>query len=39
MVGRVVGCRDVDDIPAYVAPQIEHWAELHTRTERRLFRA
>ena len=39
LVGRVTGCRDCDDIPAYAAPQIEHWAELHTRTERRLFRA
>ena len=39
LVGRVAGCREIEDIPAYVAPQIEHWAELHTRTERRLFRA
>ena len=27
------------DIPAYGAPQIEQWAEIHARTERRLFRA
>jgi urease accessory protein len=39
MVSRVAALADVDDIPAYAAPQIEHWAELHTRTERRLFRA
>ena len=39
MVSRVGALTDVDDIPAYAAPQIEHWAELHTRTERRLFRA
>jgi urease accessory protein len=39
LVGRVAGSREVADIPAYAAPQIEHWAELHTRTERRLFRA
>lgn len=39
LVRRTSGCRTVDDIPAYAAPQIEHWAELHTRTERRLFRA
>jgi len=39
LVDRVVDCRDLDDIPAYAAPQIEQWAELHTRTERRLFRA
>ena len=39
MVTRVAGLTGVDDIGAYAAPQIEHWAELHTRTERRLFRA
>lgn len=39
MVARVVDCVDPDHVPAYAAPQIEHWAELHTRTERRLFRA
>lgn len=39
MVGRVAALTDADDIPASTAPQIEHWAELHTRTERRLFRA
>ena len=39
MVSRVAALTDVDEIPAYAAPQIEHWAELHTRTERRLFRA
>ena len=32
-------CATTDEIPAYAAPQIEQWAELHTRTERRLFRA
>ena len=35
MVARVGALTDVDEIPAYAAPQIEHWAELHTRTERR----
>lgn len=39
MVDRVRTLRTVEEIPAYAAPQIEHWAELHTRTERRLFRA
>ncbi len=39
MVARVAELSQVDEIPAYAAPQIEHWAELHTRTERRLFRA
>jgi urease accessory protein len=39
VVARVAGLATVDEIPAYAAPQIEHWAELHTRTERRLFRA
>ena len=39
MITRVSGCRSHKEIPAYAAPQIEHWAELHTRTERRLFRA
>ena len=39
MVTRVAHVRLTDEIPAYAAPQIEHWAELHTRTERRLFRA
>lgn len=39
MVSRVAGLTEPDEIPAYAAPQIEHWAELHTRTERRLFRA
>ena len=39
MVARVAQLRTFEQIPAYTAPQIEHWAELHTRTERRLFRA
>lgn len=39
MVSRVADIRTTEEIPAYAAPQIEHWAELHTRTERRLFRA
>ena len=39
MVARVRDLGTLDEIPAYAAPQIEHWAELHTRTERRLFRA
>ena len=39
MVGRVSGCTSSDDIPAHAAPQIEHWAQLHHHSERRLFRA
>ncbi|HEY5980025.1 MAG TPA: urease accessory UreF family protein [Microlunatus sp.] len=39
MVARVADLRTLEQIPADAAPQIEHWAELHTRTERRLFRA
>jgi urease accessory protein len=39
MVTRVAHVRHTDEIPAYAASQIEHWAELHTRTERRLYRA
>ena len=39
LVTRVAALTEPDRIPAYAAPQIEHWAELHTRTERRLFRA
>lgn len=39
LVDRVAGMRCPAEIPSYAAPQLEHWAELHTRTERRLFRA
>ncbi len=39
LVARVAPLLDPADIPAYAAPQIEHWAEQHTREERRLFRA
>ncbi len=39
MVERVAGLRDPNDIPAYAAPQLEHWAQLHKHSERRLFRA
>ena len=39
MVARVAGLTDTDDIPAYAAPQLEHWAQLHKNSERRLFRA
>jgi urease accessory protein len=39
MVTRVAGLSDPDDIPAYAAPQLEHWAQLHKHSERRLFRA
>lgn len=39
MVARVAGLTDTDDIPAYAAPQLEHWAQLHKHSERRLFRA
>jgi urease accessory protein len=39
MVARVAGLTDTDDLPAYAAPQLEHWAQLHKHSERRLFRA
>jgi urease accessory protein len=39
MVARVAGLTDPDDIPAYAAPQLEHWAQLHKTSGRRLFRA
>ncbi|HET9648614.1 MAG TPA: urease accessory UreF family protein [Microlunatus sp.] len=39
MVDRVAGVTGADDIPAYAAPQLEHWAQQHTFSERRLFRA
>ena len=39
MVARVAGLTTPDDIPAYGAPLIEHWAQLHKTSERRLFRA
>lgn len=39
MVGRVAGIADTAKIPAYAAPQLEHWAQLHKTSERRLFRA
>jgi urease accessory protein len=39
MVTRVAGLTDPDDIPAGAAPEIEHWAEAHRQSERRLFRA
>jgi urease accessory protein len=39
MVGRVAGIDTTEQIPAYAAPQLEHWAQLHKHSERRLFRA
>lgn len=39
MVGRVAGTLTTGEIPAYAAPQLEHWAQLHKISERRLFRA
>ncbi len=39
MVGRVSALTDPADIPAWSAPEIEHWAQAHATTERRLFRA
>ncbi|GAA3617896.1 urease accessory protein UreF [Microlunatus ginsengisoli] len=39
MVERVAGIATVEAIPATAAPQLEHWAQLHKHSERRLFRA
>ena len=39
LVTRVGRLSSVDQIPAVSAPLIEQWAQLHARTERRLFRA
>lgn len=39
LVDRVAGCKVASDIPAHAAPQLEEWAQRHSHTERRLFRA
>lgn len=39
MVGRVAPLIVPEEIPAWAAPQIEHWAQAHRDAERRLFRA
>lgn len=39
MVERVAGATGADEIPAYAAPQLEHWAQGHLFSDRRLFRA
>ena len=39
MVERVAGLTAPEDLPAWSAPQIEQWGQLHATTERRLFRA
>jgi urease accessory protein len=39
LVARVGGLTRVADMPAYSAPQMEEWAQLHRAAERRLYRA
>ena len=39
MVGDLAGLTDVDQLPAFGAPQIEQWAQIHSTTSQRLFRA
>ena len=39
MVGDLAGLTDVDQLPAFGAPQIEQWAQIHATTSQRLFRA
>jgi len=36
---RLAPLTEIDDIPAFAAPLIEEWAELHNTTTQRLFRA
>lgn len=39
MVAAVAGLTDLEDMPAFGAPLIEKWAEIHAVTTQRLFRA
>ena len=39
MVGNLARLTALDEIPAFGAPQIEQWAEIHSVTSQRLFRA
>jgi urease accessory protein len=39
MVGDLAGLTDTGLMPAFGAPQIEQWAEIHATTSQRLFRA
>ena len=39
MANAVADLTDPDDIPAFGAPLIEQWAEIHATTTQRLFRA
>lgn len=39
IVGAVAGLADPDDMPALGAPLIEKWAQIHSVTTQRLFRA
>ncbi len=39
MAGSVAGLTEPDEIPAFGAPLIEQWAEIHSTTTQRLFRA
>jgi urease accessory protein len=39
MVGDLAQLTDIDEMPAYGAPLIEQWAEIHSVTSQRLFRA
>jgi len=39
MVGDLAGLTNIEQMPAYGAPLIEQWAEIHSVTSQRLFRA
>ena len=39
MVVDLAGLTDTGQLPAFGAPQIEQWAEIHATTSQRLFRA
>ena len=39
MVGDLAGLTDTGQMPAFGAPLIEQWAEIHATTSQRLFRA
>jgi urease accessory protein len=39
MVGALAGLTAIEQLPAYGAPQIEQWAQIHATTSQRLFRA
>ena len=39
MVGELARSTDIEQMPAFGAPLIEQWAEIHATTSQRLFRA